>query len=368
MAKRIDILIGSLRGGGAERVCVTVANYLTTRGFDVRLVVLNLTNQAYVKHLDKKIKIENFDIKHARYSIIHLFNYCKKEKPEVFLVFDHELAIILNVLRMFFSFKYKIVARNINTLSIKRSIEKNFWHKHIVHLLTRLFYNKSDSIIAQSEGMKQDLINNYFINPKKIVIINNPVNSQIEKVAKSLEKFPDIECDSKEILFVGRMDVQKGIQYLIDAMKICVKKDPKITLRLIGEGKLKNQIEKMCSKKEISSNVIFEGFVEDISKYYLNAKVTVLSSLYEGFPNVLIESITLGTPVVSFDCPSGPKEIIEEGVNGFLVEYLNTQDLADKILKALSYNWNKDEIRKSAKKFHPDQIIDKYIHVVEGVK
>ncbi|SEM66027.1 Glycosyltransferase involved in cell wall bisynthesis [Mesobacillus persicus] len=359
---KIDLVISSLRGGGAERVCTTVANELVSRGFNVRLTVLNLENSIYDSHLDNKVELVNLNKPNARKSALSLLQFLIKNKPSKILVFNHELAVILVFFRTFFKFKFEIIARNINVLSVKRSNEQSVWHKYFVHIIIKRLYNNVDKVIAQSNGMKEDLVQYYNFKPEKINVINNPVSNKLENYGDSCS----VVKKNDEILFVGRLSKQKGIQNLLEALKICLKEVPELKLRIVGEGPLEKEISSLIKKMGIEKSVIMEGFCNDIAPHYANAKVTVLSSLYEGFPNVLVESISVGTPVVSFDCPSGPSEIIRHDINGYLVEYLNIQDLANKIMLALRKEWDIEIIKNSSTPFKKESIVDKYLAVLEG--
>lgn len=112
------------------------------------------------------------------------------------------------------------------------------------------------------------------------------------------------------------------------------------------------------------NRVKFLGHKSNIEEYYTKARCTLLSSLYEGFPNVLVESIACGTPVVSYNCPNGPSEIIIDGVNGYLVDYLDIEDLYKKINKTLDEELDINLIKKSAERYYPEKIAKKYIEVI----
>lgn len=178
--REIFFLINSLGGGGAEGVCVNLANGLHDRGWRVTLVVLHLNNAVRQKDLKEGVRLVVLGKNHARTAPIALANYLRKHKPKKILVFNHQLAVLLILLRAVLLFDFKIIARNINTLSQKKAVETSFWHKHIVQGVTKLLYGKVDRMIAQSRGMAEDLASFYGVAEKKITIIHNPVSAAIE--------------------------------------------------------------------------------------------------------------------------------------------------------------------------------------------
>ncbi len=363
--REVTLFINSLECGGAERVCVTLANSLATNGVKVNLLLLFLKENSLKNNLNDDIEVTSLNVGNARCAVTKIYKYLKKKKPTKILVFNPQLSIILVFLKLFLPFRYKIISRCINTLSIKyKKLNKTsklltLWHKYIVNYFIKIFYRKADQIIAQSAGMKNDLISNYFVKKDNIIVINNPVRNEIEEYIKNFN-FSNLN-KQKEILFIGSYSKQKGLYYLLDAMKKVHKKKPNIKLRLIGKGHMKTNLEEYA--KNMKKYVIFDDFKTDIMPYILQSKLVVLSSVFEGFPNVLVESISLGTPVVSFDCPSGPSEIINAD-NGLLAEYLNSEDLSDKINDALNKSWNYKGVAQSAEKYYKENIINQYLDVL----
>ena len=116
----------------------------------------------------------------------------------------------------------------------------------------------------------------------------------------------------------------------------------------------------------VSSRVDFEGFHKDIIPYYLHAKATLLTSIYEGYPNVLIESIAMNTPVVSFDCPGGSSEIIKNGVNGYLVKHLDINDFEKKISNLLQTKFNYEDLRTSIEKNEINRVFKQYENLINS--
>jgi glycosyltransferase involved in cell wall biosynthesis len=167
------------------------------------------------------------------------------------------------------------------------------------------------------------------------------------------------------ILCVGRLEEVKAFHHAINAFALVANKRQNLRLKFVGDGSLKTTLLAQAAGLELEGRVDFEGFQSDVIPFYESASLTLLTSSYEGFPNVLIESIVLGTPVVSFDCESGPREILDYGRYGKLVEPGNIAELAAAIDSVYS-NPNQFDLAQRAGFFSQDKAIDKYIAVLQG--
>lgn len=364
--QQVILVIDSLRGGGAQRVCVNLANGLSKSGWSVDLLVLNLKDNNFIESLSETVNLIQLNKNHVRTSILSLLKLIYQKKPKLFLVFNYEFSVLLIFLRFFFKFKYKIISRNISNLSKKKEElnEAGFWSKNIVNRFIGHFYHKADHIVNQCCSMQDDFIK---INPKlrkNTSVIFNPLSNKIINYAENHDLSKIKKNDY--LLCVGSLKKAKAFNYAIEGFARIAKHFPKLRLKIVGEGKLEKQLKKIAMDLGIESRVDFEGFQKDIIPFYLYARATVLTSVYEGFPNVLIESILLGTPVVSFDCPSGPSEIIEKGVNGFLVEYQNIEDLKNQLYSVLLTKFYIKKMNKTVKKYYPKQIIQKYDRLLKS--
>ena len=244
----------------------------------------------------------------------------------------------------------KIIVREANTPS--KSISSN---KRFLTTLYKYFYPKADLIVAQCKEMKDDIVDIFNIDEKKITYIYNPVD--IEGIKNCCKNKNPYNNNKINLLSVGRLTFQKGFDILIDAFNIVLKKIPNAHLTILGEGILKNDFQKQAEILGIRENISFVGFKENPYPYYYYSDVYILSSRWEGFPNTLLEALACGTKVVATDCKSGPKEILAGGKYGVLVNEGDYKSLADGIIKAI-IGENKTSDR--ANLFHIKKIIKEY--------
>ena len=356
--KKITFLIPSLSGGGSEGLCVNLANTLSQSGWEVNLIALNIKNSIYHDRLSKNVNFVILDVKHAVYSPYKIVKYLLANKPNKILIFNYELTIVTIFIKMLLGLKITIIARNRNTMSHVQNRPGGFWVKYIVNPLVKKFYGNADHIINQCEDMRDDLITIYPKIIDKTSVIYNPINQVIEEYSKTLD-FAKPFSD-EYLLCVGRLERQKAFHYAIEGFARLTKEFSSLRLKIVGAGILENNLKKCANDFGVRDRVDFEGFKKDIIPYYLGAKATLLTSLYEGFPNVLVESLALGKPVVAFDCQSGPREIVLDSVNGYLVEYKNIDDLAEKLKISIKKKWDYVAVAESAERFSMKNTIKAY--------
>ncbi|NLE63938.1 MAG: glycosyltransferase family 4 protein [Bacteroidales bacterium] len=202
--------------------------------------------------------------------------------------------------------------------------------------------------------MKVDLVSNWGFKSNNIVVIKNPVFITEEVDINRAE------VATNKLLFVGRLADQKGLYYLFKALEILHSKNIDFSIDLIGEGVLKQPLQQFALNSGFANKVNFWGYKNETKSFYENSKVTILSSIYEGFPNVILESLANGVPVVSFKTPFGPEELIVDGVNGYLANYLDVNDLAKMIEKCLLTNWKREKVIQTVADYAADKVLCKY--------
>ena len=362
----ITMFIAHMALGGAQRVCINLANEFIKEGHNVTILVLDLERDYDVNThlLDSRCKIVSLGVSRIRYAALPMVKYLRKNKPEFILVFGNEMAIVLNKLRKFHLINTKMIVRVLNNLNIRLSKEDKVSPVVENYLLKAQKNLKDmDHLISQCMGMEDMLIEGKLATKDKVTTIYNPVSEFLINSVVREEK----TTDEKQIVFIGRVDPQKNLPHLVQAFAKVVKERPDTKLRLVGDGNSRESITELVKKLGISDKVTLEGINPHIEEVYAKADIVALSSEYEGMPNCLIEAIGIGIPIVSYDCPLGPSEIVVEGVNGYLVTYNDIDELADRLIKALDKEWDPEEIKATCDKFRVKNIAKQYLKVFEMV-
>src|SRR5690554_2950969 len=277
------VLIKNLSHGGAQKVCITICNELYKRNYHIVLWVLENEQTTLSDQLNKNIQVVCLDSKRVRNSSLKLARLLKKERPSRMLIFNVELALLTIFLKKILNLNTCVIFRSINTLSRAYSFPSSVWERFFAVRAIRFFLPLCDKIVAQSTGMKNDLIRYFKVNPSKITTIFNPaVNiSDLENTFS--------EVDTNNFLYVGRLQAQKGLSGLLNIFARVKEDYPNITLTIVGDGPEMEKLVSLSGELNITSSVLFEGYQPNPLPYFKRAKATVLTSLYEGFPNVLVE-------------------------------------------------------------------------------
>ncbi|MDM8542146.1 glycosyltransferase [Desulfococcaceae bacterium HSG9] len=337
MNEKIKILfvIPNLQGGGAERVFVHLIRHIDREQF-VPFLAIGSLEGAYLRYLPKDIPIYELNASRARKALIPLIRLVRRLRPDI--VFSTlGLSVAVAMLRPFIPRDTLLIARSGNSISayLKDVGRENIIKKIIYWLANVLIFKSSHCVIAQSNFMLQDALNTLPVDKKKIKTIYNPVDiSYILKIVGDLK--PSFHGSGPHLVAVGRLHWQKGYDILLKALPNVCKLYPEGTLTILGEGEERLHLESLAIELKIENNIRFLGFVDNPYPYIQKADMLVLSSRYEGFANVLLESLALGTPVIATDCPGGNREVITDGVNGWLSPNEYPAGLSDVILKALN--------------------------------
>ncbi|GEL07224.1 glycosyltransferase [Salisediminibacterium halotolerans] len=353
MRKKIMFYIYRLGGGGAERTIVNIINNIDINKFDVILVISTNEGNDYINLLRKDIKIICLYVKRLRNSIPKLKKSIKNEEPDLLFSTINENNIILLLSKVLTFKDIPVIVREANNRGASGRV--NIINK----IVTKFLYNKfSSQVVALSNGVKEDLISNFQIDKEKLNVIYNPV--EIEYIQKKASEKIDFDFDNKKVIVsVGRLTEQKDFFTLIRAFKIILEKED-AKLIILGKGPQKVELINLCKSLNIEENVIFEGFKSNPYKYIKKADLFTLTSKWEGFGHVIVEAMSLGIPVVSTDCQSGPREIIKNNEYGVLVPVTDYKSLAKEMTLLLQDETRNDYYRNKglerANKFKAQEV------------
>lgn len=372
MVKRIFFIIPTLSGGGAERVMANLLRNLNLKKIHPSLILFEKKDE-FLTELPLIIPI--FELKTGVYKyifpwliVLKLTKLLKEEKPDLILSF----MWYPNAITLMARFLGKIKTKVIISERISTFIYEGYLINFLRSLVIRYVYPKANFIILNSNDIAKNLIDSYGITKKKISVIYNPIDiNLIHKKANKSLKYHWYQKNEDIIIAIGRLCEQKGFSYLIKAISILTKKGTGCKLIILGEGKNRQKLHKLIIQLGIEDRVFLLGFQLNPYKYLARAKIFVLSSLYEGLPNVLLEALALGVPVIATRCPTGPEEIITNGINGLLVPPADETALAWAISKLLNDKELRQKFseqgRKRAEDFRINKIIREYEKVIDKI-
>ena len=356
---RLAIFLPSLRGGGAERVTITLANAFAERGFAVDLVLAS-SSGPYRADVAEAVRVVDLQADRVLASLPGLTRYLRREQPRAMLSAMRHANVVAYMATKLSGRSTRLIVSEHNTLS---QSEKQSGRKgSVVRALMRPAYIRCAGVVAVSDGVADDLARSLRLPRERIETIHNPVVSE-QLIARSHEP-ADHLADIKRpvILAVGRLTLQKDYPTLLRAMAL-LRKNVQASLVILGEGELRPELERLAIELGISDQVIMPGFAQNPYAWMRQADVLAMSSAWEGLPTVLIEAMACGTPVVSTDCPSGPKEILEGGKWGRLVPVSDHEALAKAIQEAL-VDENGTDVRARAGAFSVGAAVDSYLKLM----
>lgn len=351
------LVISSLTSGGAERVMTLLADYWVNEGADVTLLTLfpkekdfyelNLKVQRIVLNQGKP----SSHIVHAVYNNIKRLSALRSSFQQVAPDYIISFLDATNILTLLAS-----RGLDIPVIVSERNDPREKKIGAIRGFLRNLLYPKAHTLVVQTESVAKWAEQN--IPKANVVVIANPVRRLI------IENEPifDKPKGTKTLVAMGSLTYQKGYDLLIPAFSACVNKHKDWKLLIMGEGNLRADLELLVEKYRMTDHIIFLGRIKKPETVLASANMYVLSSRFEGFPNALLEAMACGLPVISFDCPSGPSDIITHGENGLLVKKDNVDELQKAMLVLMEDQFLCQTLAKEAKlvcnKFSIEKIID----------
>jgi glycosyltransferase involved in cell wall biosynthesis len=301
---------------------------------------------------------------HSFTSLFPLVRYLKQIRPDALLSDKDRVNQIAIISSKLAGGKVRLAVRFGQTVS-KMLETRDILDRFIHNLSMRYLYPFADAIICPSKGAAQDLANFAAIPPERITVIHNPVDREkLYRLADEPIEHPwFINKDIPVIVGLGELTQRKGFDTLIRSFSI-LRRERAARLFIIGRGNGRHKLEKLVREMDLVDDVQLSGFLENPFPYLKKADLFVQASHYEGFGMALLEALTLGIPSVATDCPSGPREILQDGRFGKLVPVGNVQEMAKAISQTLDEPPVNTFVMQAAHPYSLDKIADEYIKLL----
>lgn len=340
---------------------ITLAKEFLRMGYQVDFVVSHNTD-ASKNTVPQECNIFELGTMRPRDMVPLIGKYLRAERPDAMIAASWPNTAAAILAKSIYMRSLRLVVSEHS--HFREAPEMSKKDRFILKYFSRWLYMLATKVIAVSEGTKKGVSEVTGLNLKEIKVIYNPLRPMpaTEFLAEDHE-LADWWGTSRTLLAVGRLEAAKDYTTLLKAFSIVASRED-AKLIILGEGGCRNALEDLIKELELSNVVRLPGFRSEIFPFYNGADLFVLSSYNEGFGNVILEALSVGVPVVSTDCLSGPAEILGDGTWGKLAKVGSPVDLADKMLSALNEDHDKKKLIERSQFFSPPRIAQEYINTL----
>ncbi|MDR1472640.1 MAG: glycosyltransferase [Synergistaceae bacterium] len=370
---KLSLLCSDLRFGGIQRVVRILARELAAKDdLSVDLAVLHEGGE-FMSLNSPAVNVVDLDCTSQPLALLtpfsRLASYFRAAKPDVVISFGHSTNCLASWAKLLRGFDFRLVVSERNVFGTRMASDSKF-HRLRRIMRARYLYRQADRCVCVSNVVADELVDLGVVPREKTVVIYNPVQDP----SSSAEMCAPVDhpwfCGSASperpiIMSAGRLHKLKGLDTLVTAFSR-LRHNSNVDARLVilGDGPDRGRLEVLAKELGLRENTFFAGYVPNIYAYMERASVFVLSSKYEGLPNVLIEAIACGVNVVSTDCPSGPREILADGKWGRLVPIGDADAMAEAISETLRRPLSSEELKKRASYFSTERAVNAYYDVI----
>lgn len=361
--KKILFIMHELGIGGAERVVSTLVNNFDREKYEVHLCLFKKKG-ALVAGIAPDVVIHDLKAKRVLTSFRALYQLIVKLRPQVMFSSITHVNLLVSLFIPFLKRKMGhtiFITREVNNPSVRSK------HLRTSRMMDRLYkktISRFDIIVAQSNYMKQDILESYRLPSDRVTVMSNPVD--IDAIDRRLSEMTGealFDLSRKNILAVGGFRKQKSFGTLLEMMTFL---DASYHLTILGEGPERSFLEARIAELGVGDKVSMPGLDPNPYRYMKQADVFVLSSRYEGFPNVIIEANVCGTFAVAGQCPGVDQEVIQEGLNGSLVPFADAKAMAEAVEKAVATRHDRTAIRNTSERFRVSEVVARYDRLINS--
>jgi glycosyltransferase involved in cell wall biosynthesis len=299
----ILFVLPSFSGGGAERVVINLINCLHAKGVNVQLIVFNSHGPLRNRVL-AEVPIDVLGIGTLRGSIFSLVKKIRELRPNVIFSTFGYVNVVLVTIRVFFPKQCRVWIREANLPSISLKNNRREW---LMWLAYRVIYRYADRLLVTSQRMRKEFIAEFRLSPRMIHVSTNPIDEN--EILQASVKPDDVASSALRYIACGRLTYQKGFDRLLEWFaELDI---PNATLTIVGDGEKFEELKRLSSSLAIADRVTFTGFMSEPWEKFMSADVLLLPSRWEGMPNVALEALVCGVPVIATPESGGIAELAD---------------------------------------------------------
>ncbi len=357
----IALLIPNLRGGGAERVVLALAEGFLSRGWRVDILLQRRVGGPLLELVPDGAQVIDLAAQRVRHLPGPLRSYLGRHQPDVLIASLWPLTLIAVIAARLLRKRPKLILVDHNNLG------EQYRHNRLLRPSIRALYRLADRCVGVSRGVTKSIMALSGLDSSRCRTIYNPVPTLNPGAVPERVEACWRGRSGPRFLTVGSLKPQKNHRLLLRAFARVLKRHPDATLLVLGEGNELSQCRAKTRRLALEQSVTFADFVLDPAPYYASADIFVLSSDFEGFGNVLVEAMQAGLKIVSTDCPSGPSEVLLDGRLGYLVPVGDELALANAMIAAVTTPCDANALRQRAAHFAPARAVERYAALIEEI-
>ncbi|MFC1523802.1 glycosyltransferase [Thermodesulfobacteriota bacterium] len=359
---KIALLTASCRGGGAERVQITLAKEFQRLGNSVFFVSFE-DDGPLRKDVPEEVFFSCFGVSRVVFGVYPLVQFLRKSKPDVIIATMTHVGIVALIAQVIALWDGKVLVRVDGS---QRYIEKkvSVFKRFVLKLLQNRLFPRAFAVVGVSKSITEELQQDYHLN--NCYTVHNPVEIFLGNDTQlPVAKHPFFESGEPVVIGIGRLVSGKGFSFLLRAFSV-LRKTRKAKLILLGEGEERFNLEVEAKRLGLSEHVSFQGFVDNPFAYLKRSVVYALSSVSESFSLTLVEALSTGMPVVCTDT-GGPRDILNDKRLGAIVPFGDVDSFAQALDNSLdSHKYNREMRISRASDFAPECIAAQYLRLIEG--
>lgn len=361
---RVAFFLPDLDGGGAERVMVQLANSFDSRGIKVDFLLAKAVG-ARLGDLAPGVRVLQLGGRGVLAALPGLVGYLRRTAPEALLSSLDHANLVAAWSGVISGRRTRVVLRQAMDPS---GLSPVGLAAHLIGRLMGPSYRIADHVVVLADGMRETMLRSKRLDPRRVSIVPNPVSAErIRTLASQPVEHPwltDLPEGTHLIVAAGRLQPQKDFAMLLRAVEKAARVTP-VRLAILGEGPERPYLTALAEDLGIGDHTLLPGFQANPYPWLARAEVVALSSRAEGMPNVLLEAMALGKPIVATDCPSGPRELLEGGRLGRLVPVGDESALAAAILTVLAGERPPESVlREAVDCYGIDAVADRYLAIL----